>query len=64
MPVIRACSNCGLKNRIPAKHLASTGRCGACKSSIPPVAEPMEVDEIYSMKSSKMRAFPYLWTSG
>jgi len=46
MPVIRACSNCGLKNRIPAKHLANMGRCGACKSSIPPVAEPMEVDEV------------------
>jgi len=45
MPVIRACSNCGLRNRIPAKHLASTGRCGACKSPLAPVAEPIEVDE-------------------
>ena len=45
MPVIRACTNCGQKNRIPAKHLASTGRCGACKSPLPPAAEPLAVDD-------------------
>ena len=44
MPVIRACARCGQKNRIPAKHLADTGRCGACKSPIPPVGEPLEAD--------------------
>jgi len=44
MPVIRACSHCGLNNRIPAKHLAHTGRCGSCKSPLPPLAEPLEVD--------------------
>ena len=46
MSVIRACSNCGLKNRIPAKHLAHTGRCGSCKSPLPPVADPIETDEV------------------
>lgn len=45
MPVIGACSHCGQKNRIPAKYLASTGRCGACKSPLPPIAEPLEVDD-------------------
>jgi thioredoxin 2 len=45
MPVIRACSNCGQKNRIPAKFLASPGRCGNCKSPLPPVAEPLAVDD-------------------
>ena len=45
MPVIRACSSCGQKNRVPAKYLASTGRCGACKTPLPPVAEPLAVDE-------------------
>jgi thioredoxin 2 len=45
MPIIRACSNCGLKNRIPTKYLASTGRCGSCKSQLAPVAEPIEADE-------------------
>ena len=44
MPVIRACKACGQRNRIPAKHLADTGQCGACKSSLPPVDEPLEVD--------------------
>jgi thioredoxin 2 len=45
MPNIRACSHCGQKNRISAKYLASTGRCGACKSPLPPIAEPLEVDD-------------------
>jgi hypothetical protein len=29
MPVIRACSHCGRKNRIPAKNLTGTARCRA-----------------------------------
>jgi thioredoxin 2 len=45
MPVIRVCKACGQKNRVPPKYLASTGRCGACKSPLPPVAEPLEVDD-------------------
>ena len=46
MPVIRACSQCGQKNRVPAKFLASTGRCGNCKSPLPPIAEPLPVDDM------------------
>jgi|SRR5579863_7788617 len=45
MPVIRACSHCGQKNRVPAKYLASTGQCGKCKSPLPPLAEPLAADE-------------------
>jgi len=45
MPVIRACTQCGQKNRIPGKYLASTGRCGACKSPLPPAADPLAVDD-------------------
>ncbi len=44
MPVIRACRHCGQQNRIPAQHLADTGRCGNCKNPLPPVDEPIEVD--------------------
>ena len=42
--MVRSCKACGQKNRVPAKHLAHTGRCGACKSALPPVNEPLEVD--------------------
>jgi thioredoxin 2 len=41
----RRCAACGQENRIPARHLAHRGRCGACKATIDPVAEPLEVDE-------------------
>jgi thioredoxin 2 len=45
MSVIRECKACGQKNRVPGKFLASTGKCGACKADLPPVAEPLAVDE-------------------
>src|SRR2546423_42169 len=45
MPFIRNCAACGKPNRIPATHLSDTGRCGACKASLPPIAEPLEVNE-------------------
>ena len=45
MPVIRTCGHCGKQNRVPAKFLATTGRCGFCKSSLPPIAEPLAADE-------------------
>jgi thioredoxin 2 len=44
MPVIRICTSCGRKNRVPASHLADVGRCGACKAELPPAGEPLEVD--------------------
>ena len=44
MPFIRVCEQCRKKNRVPAKHLADAGRCGACGNSLPAVAEPLEVD--------------------
>jgi thioredoxin 2 len=42
--MIRPCPSCGANNRIPAKHLSDTGRCGSCKTPLPPVSEPIEVD--------------------
>ena len=46
MPVIRTCSQCQQKNRVSAKHLSDTGRCGACKQPLPPLAEPLAVDAV------------------
>ena len=42
--MIRKCPVCGKSNRVPAEHMADTGRCGACKAELPPVAEPIEAD--------------------
>jgi thioredoxin 2 len=42
--VIRACPGCGQKNRVPVAKLAIEGRCGACKATLPPTAEPLDVD--------------------
>jgi len=64
MPVICNCSNCGKPNRIPARHLADTGRCGACKSPLPAAAEPIAVgtedfDEI--VRESKVPVLVDFW---
>jgi thioredoxin 2 len=46
MPTIRTCKSCDQKNRLAANHLADTGRCGACKSPLPPLDEPLPVDAV------------------
>jgi len=66
MAVVRTCSSCGKPNRIPAKHLADTGRCGACKSPLPPIADPLEVspaefDEI--VRESKVPVLVDFWAA-
>jgi thioredoxin 2 len=44
MPIVRNCPSCGKPNRIPARHIADAGKCGACKADLPPMHEPIEVD--------------------
>jgi thioredoxin 2 len=43
--MIRRCPECGRDNRVPARHLADAGRCGACKAGFGPLSEPLDVDE-------------------
>jgi thioredoxin 2 len=42
--MIRVCKACGQENRVPAHHLADRGKCGACKTELPPIAEPIDAD--------------------
>jgi thioredoxin 2 len=42
--LIRTCPSCGQQNRIPLRHLAHSGRCGACKEALAPLSEPIELD--------------------
>ena len=41
--MIRACTSCGKKNRVPAARLADTGHCGACKAELAALSEPLNV---------------------
>lgn len=66
MPFIRHCPSCGKPNRVPASHLSDTGRCGACKASLPPVAEPIEVnaDEFQQViRESKVPVLVDFWAA-
>ena len=40
--MLRRCSACGATNRVPAKHLTDTGRCGSCKAPLAPLSSPIE----------------------
>jgi thioredoxin 2 len=42
--IVRVCKSCSQQNRIPLRHLAHNGRCGKCKNTLPPLAEPIELD--------------------
>lgn len=42
--ILRRCNSCGTKNRIPVRHILDQGRCGSCKSPLPPLDEPVEAD--------------------
>jgi thioredoxin 2 len=64
--VIRACSACGQQNRIPAKHLADRGKCGACKAELPALAEPVEVNrELFDevVRDARVPVFVDFWAA-
>ena len=60
MPVIRICGTCRRKNRVPAGHLSDNGRCGVCKTSLPPLDEPLEVDPELSTEAVENAHVPVL----
>jgi thioredoxin 2 len=37
---------CGVRNRVPARHLADAGKCGACHGHLPPHHTPVDVIEV------------------
>ncbi len=66
MPILRTCTHCGKSNRIPARHLADSGRCGSCKTPLLAVAEPIavgpaEFDEI--IREAKVPVLVDFWAA-
>ena len=66
MGIIRNCPSCRKPNRIPAKHISDTGKCGACKAGLAPMAEPIpvgtaEFDEI--IRESKVPVLVDFWAA-
>jgi len=60
MPIIRSCTQCNQKNRVAGRHLADTGRCGACKATLAPVAEPLPADPSFFDEVVKSATVPVL----
>jgi len=42
--MIRTCAQCSQQNRVPVRHWADAGRCGACQAVLPALAEPVDAD--------------------
>lgn len=42
--MLRVCPSCGRKNRLAADRLTAEARCGACKTALPTLAEPVDAD--------------------
>ena len=64
--MIRTCRNCGQKNRIRAENLAHRVRCGACKTPLDPVAEPIEADAVTFdevVRTSKVPVLVDFWAA-
>jgi thioredoxin 2 len=64
--IVRACPACATKNRVPAEHLASVGRCGSCKAELPALAEPLDADQALFdavVKQSKVPVLVDFWAA-
>ena len=44
-PMVRACPACRAKNRVQAAHASRVVRCGSCKATLPPISEPLAVNQ-------------------
>ncbi len=58
MSILRRCPGCGAQNRVPARHLADVGRCGACKGELPALHEPLDVGALEFASVQKEAAVP------
>lgn len=64
--ITRECPSCGKENRIPLKHLANSGRCGACKAVLKATDVPIEADgELFDsiVAESKVPVFVDFWAA-
>jgi thioredoxin 2 len=58
--MLRLCPSCGRTNRIPDDRLTAEARCGACKATLPPPAEPLEADAALFEAAVAQPAVPVL----
>jgi thioredoxin 2 len=42
--MIRSCPSCGAKNRVPSARASDRATCGRCKTALPPLESPYEIE--------------------
>jgi thioredoxin 2 len=58
--MIISCISCRRKNRVSAAKLGADVRCGACKTSLTPIAEPLDADPALFDEVLQQTAMPVL----
>ena len=43
--MVIACKQCGRRNRLNAVDVSRSARCGACKTTLTPLSEPIDADQ-------------------
>jgi len=65
--MVRTCSACGAQNRIPAAHLADTGRCGRCKAALAAADMPIDIASVTEfdaiVKDAKVPVLVDFWAA-
>lgn len=64
--MVRACPQCGKKNRVSAAHLNGEARCGACKTPFAPPSQPIEADaELFDevLRDAKVPVLVDFWAA-
>ncbi len=64
--MIRICPSCSQKNRVGAANLTREVRCGACKTPLGPVAEPIDADaEVFDdvLREAKVPVLVDFWAA-
>ncbi len=54
--VIENCPSCGQKNRVQFGRLGDAARCGRCKTELPRLDAPVEIDEEHAFDSLTSRS--------
>ena len=65
--MIRACSKCGCKNRVPLRRLAEQAKCGSCHTPLGPIDVPLELTSVNDFdeltKSSQVPVVVDFWAN-
>ena len=58
--ILVRCSSCGTRNRLRYETLGQETRCGQCKTPLPPIRSPFEINSTAEFKALSRSSLPVL----